>query len=76
MVKSRRMRWAGHVTRTGEKRNACRILVGKSEGKRPLGRQRYRWVANIKMELRKIEGDGMVWTGTICLRIGTIGGLL
>jgi hypothetical protein len=44
MMKSRRMRWAGHVARRGEKRNACRILVGKPEGKRPLGRSRPRWV--------------------------------
>jgi hypothetical protein len=43
MIKSRRMRWAGHVARIGEKRNACRILVGKPEGKRPLGRTRRRW---------------------------------
>jgi hypothetical protein len=46
----RRMRWAGHVARLGEKRNAYRILVGKPEGKRPLGRPRRRWVDNIKME--------------------------
>jgi hypothetical protein len=43
MIKSRRMRWAGHVARMGEKRNACRILVGKPEGKRPLRRPRRRW---------------------------------
>jgi hypothetical protein len=42
IIKSRRMRWAGHVTRMGEKRNACRLLVGKPEGKRPLGRPRCR----------------------------------
>jgi hypothetical protein len=47
-----RMRWAGHVARMGEKRNACRILVGKPEGKGPLGRPRRRWVDNIKMDLR------------------------
>jgi hypothetical protein len=50
MIKSRRMRWAGHVARIGEKRNAYGILVGKPEGKRPLGRLRYRWVNNIKNE--------------------------
>jgi hypothetical protein len=44
MIKSRRMRWAGHVARMGEERNAYRILVGKPEGKRPLGRPRRRWV--------------------------------
>jgi hypothetical protein len=53
-IKSRRIRWAGHVARMGEKRNACRILVGMSEVKRPLGRPRRRWVDNIKMDLREI----------------------
>jgi hypothetical protein len=52
MIKPRSMRWAGHVARMGEKRNACMILAGKSEGKRPLGRPRRRWVDNIKMDLR------------------------
>jgi hypothetical protein len=50
MIKSRRMGWAGHVGRMWEKRNAYRILVGKPEGKRPLGRPRRRWVENIKMD--------------------------
>jgi hypothetical protein len=45
----------------GEKRNTCRILVGKPEGKRPLGRRRCRWVDNIKMDLREIEWGGMDW---------------
>jgi hypothetical protein len=49
IMKSMRMRWAGHVARMGEKRNAYRILVGKPEGKRPLGRPRRRWVDNIRM---------------------------
>jgi hypothetical protein len=44
--------WAGHVAQMGEKRNTCRILVGKPEGKRPLGRPRCMWVDNIKMDLR------------------------
>jgi hypothetical protein len=52
MIKSRRIKWAGHVERMVEKRNAYRILVGKPEGKRPLGRRRRRWVNNIKMDLR------------------------
>jgi hypothetical protein len=52
IIKSRRMRWAGHVARMGEKRNAYTILVGKPEGKRPLGRPRRMWVNNIKMDLR------------------------
>jgi hypothetical protein len=51
IIKSRRMRWAGHVTRMGEKRNAYRILVGNPEGKRPLGRPRRRWVDNIRIDL-------------------------
>jgi hypothetical protein len=59
MIKSRRMRCAGHVARMGEKRNAYRILVGKPEEKRPLGGPRRRWVDNIKMDLREIGWDGM-----------------
>jgi hypothetical protein len=61
MTKSGRMRWAGHVTRMGEKRNAYRILVGKPEGKRPLGRPRRRLVDNIKMDLGEIGWDGKDW---------------
>jgi hypothetical protein len=61
MIKSRRMRWAGHVAQMGTKRNAYRILVGNPEGKRPLGRPRRRWVDNIKIDLRKIGWDGMDW---------------
>jgi hypothetical protein len=58
MLKSRRMRWAGHGAQMGEKRNAYRILVGKPEGKRPLGRPRRRWVDNF---LREIRWDSMNW---------------
>ena len=54
VVKSRRMRWAGHVARTGEDRAVHRVLAGKPEGKRPLGRPRRRWVDNIKMDLQKV----------------------
>jgi hypothetical protein len=61
MMKSRRVRWAGHVARMGETRYAYRILVGKSEGKRPLGKPRRRWVDNIKIDLREIGWDGMDW---------------
>jgi hypothetical protein len=61
MIKSRRMKWAGHVALMGEKRNAYRILVGKPEGKRPLGRPRLSWVGNIKMDLRETGLDGMDW---------------
>jgi hypothetical protein len=55
------MRWAGHVARIGETRNACRILVGKPEGKRPLGRPRRRCVDNIKMDFRGTGWAGMDW---------------
>jgi hypothetical protein len=61
MIKSRRMRCAGNVARMGEKRNAYRILVGKPEGKRPLGRPRCRWMDNIKTDLRGIGWGGMDW---------------
>jgi hypothetical protein len=62
MIKSRRMKWAGHVVRIGEKRNAYKILVGKPEGRRPLGKPRRRWVDNIKMDLKEIEWDDIDWT--------------
>jgi transcription termination factor 2 len=61
IIKSRRMRWAGHVARMGENRNAYTILVGMPEGKRPLGRPRRRWVDNIKMDLREIGWDEVDW---------------
>jgi hypothetical protein len=54
VIKSRRMRWAGHVARMGDGRGVYRILVGMPEGKRPLGRPRRRWKNNIKMDLREI----------------------
>jgi hypothetical protein len=60
VIKSRRMRWAGHVARMGE-RNAYRVLVGRPEGKRPLGRPRHRWEDNIKMDLGEIGIDGANW---------------
>jgi hypothetical protein len=65
MIKSRRMRWAGNVAQMGERRNAYRILVGKPEGRRPLGRPRCRWVDNIKMDLREIGWDGMNWSDLV-----------
>jgi hypothetical protein len=63
IIKSRRMRWARHVARMGEKRNAYRLLVGKPEGKRLLGRSRSRWVDNIKMDLLEIGWGGVDWIG-------------
>jgi len=63
------MRLAGHVARTRERRGVYRVLVGKPEGKRPLGRPRRRWEDNIKMDFRK--WDVVVWIGLNWLRIGT-----
>jgi len=73
VVKSRRMKWAGHVARMGEGRVVYSVLLGKPEGKKPLGRPRRRWEENIKMDLREIGG---VETGWIWLRIGRDGGHL
>jgi hypothetical protein len=61
VMKSRRMRWAGHVARMWKKKNAYRLLVGKPEGKGPLGRPRRRWVDNIKMDLLEIGWGGVDW---------------
>ena len=61
VVKSRRMRWAGHVARTGEGRYVFRVLVGKPEGKRPLGRPRRRWEDNIKMDPQEVGCGDMDW---------------
>jgi hypothetical protein len=60
------MRWAGHVARMGEERKLCKVLVGKPEGKRPLGRPRYRWEDGIRMDLREIGlgGCGLDSTGS------------
>jgi hypothetical protein len=73
-IKSRGMRWAGHVACMGEGRNVYRVLVRKPEVKRPLGRPRRRWEYGVKMDLREI-GWG-VWSGFTWVRIGTVGGLL
>jgi hypothetical protein len=58
VIKSRRMRWAGHVARMGQGRGVYRVSVGRPEGKRPLGRPRRRWEDNISLDLRKIGIDG------------------
>ena len=63
VIKSRRMRLAGHVARMGEERGAYRVLVGKPEGKRPLGRPRRRWVDNIRMDLQDVGCVFMDWIG-------------
>jgi hypothetical protein len=61
VIKSRRMRWAGHMARMGEVRSVYRVLVGRPEGKRPLGIPRRRWEDNIKMDLMEIVLDGANW---------------
>jgi hypothetical protein len=74
LVKSRRMRWAGHVARMGEDRGVHRMLVGKPAGKRPLGRRRRRWKGNMKMDFQEVRGGR--GTGWSWLRVGTGGGHL
>ena len=59
VIKSRRMRWTGHVARVGGRRGVYRVLVGKPEGKRPLGRPRRRWEGNIKMDLQEVGCGGI-----------------
>ena len=61
VIKSRRMRWTGHVACMGERRGIYRVLVGKPEGKRPLGRCWHRWEDNIKMDLQEVGCGGMDW---------------
>ena len=61
VIKSRRMKWAGHVARMGEGRGVCRVLVGKPEGRRPLGRPRRRWEDNIRMNLQEVGCGGVDW---------------
>jgi len=61
VIKSRRMRWAGHVTRMGEEMGVYRVLVGKSEGRRPLGRPRRRWADNIRTDLQEVGCGFMDW---------------
>jgi hypothetical protein len=63
-ITSRRMRWMGHVARIGEKRKVYRLLVGKPEGRRPLGRPRCRWVDHMRMDLRDIG-----WGGVDCIGV-------
>ena len=63
VIKSRRMRWAGHVARIGEERVVYRVLVGKPERRRPVGRPRCRWVDNIRMDLQEVGCGYMDWIG-------------
>jgi hypothetical protein len=70
IIKSRTMRWAGHVARMREKKNAYRLLVGKSEGKISLGRPRRRWVDNIRMDLGEVGWGDVDWIGLAQIGIG------
>ena len=63
VIKSRRTRWAGHVARMGEEKAVYRVLVGKPEGKRPMGRPRRRWVDNIRMDLQEVGYGYIDWIG-------------
>ena len=63
VIKSRRMRWAGHVARMGEERGVYRLLLGKPEGRRLLGTPRHRWVDNIRMDLQEVGCGCMDWIG-------------
>jgi hypothetical protein len=63
VIKSRRMRWAGYVACMGEERGVYRVLVGKPEGKRPLGRPSHRWVDNIRMDLQEVGCGHVDWIG-------------
>jgi hypothetical protein len=69
VIKSRRMRWVGHIEGMGERRGVYRVLAGKPERKRPLGRPRHKWEDNIKMDLQEVG----VRTGSSWVRIGTDG---
>jgi hypothetical protein len=60
-MKSRRLRWVGHVASVGERRGAYRVLVGKRDGKRPLEKPRRRWEVNIKMDFREVGCEGIDW---------------
>jgi hypothetical protein len=74
IIKSRRMRWAGHVARMGEKRNVYSLLVGKPEGRRPLGRPRHRCIEIIKIDFLEIGLNVVDWIGLA--QVGTGGELL
>jgi hypothetical protein len=69
VIKSKRMRWAGHVARMGDERGVYSVLVGRSEVKRPLGRPRRRWEDNIKMDLKDIGNDGANWIRLAQVRV-------
>jgi hypothetical protein len=68
IIKSRRMRWAGHVARMGEKRNVYRLLVRKPDGERPLGKPSHRWINIMKIYLSKVELGGVDRIGLVLNR--------
>ena len=70
VIKSRKMRWAGHVTRMGEEKGVYRVLLEKPEGRRPLERPRRRWVDNIRMDLQEVGCGYMDWIGLVQDRDG------
>jgi len=70
LIKSRRMGWAGHVARIGERRVVYRVLGGKPMGKRPLGRPRHRWKDNIKVDLQEMVYEGKKWIELAQVRDG------
>ena len=74
VIKSRRIRWAGHVARIGGRRGTFGVLVRRPEGRRPLGRTRRRWEDNTKMDLQEVDGEA--WNGFLWLRIRTGSGRL
>jgi hypothetical protein len=74
VIKSRRIRWTGHVAHTGDRRTAYRVLVRRPEGQRPIGRPRRRWRIILKRIFNKRDGE--TWTGLIWLRIRKSGGRL
>ena len=74
VIKSRRLSWAGHMTLMGEEMGVYRVLVGKPEGKKPLGRPRRRWVDNIRMDIQEVGCGYMDWIGLA--RVETGGGRL
>jgi hypothetical protein len=74
VIKSRRMKWMGYVACTGDRRGAYRVLVGKHEGKRPLGRPRHSWEDILKWIFKKWNGGGGAWTALIWLGQGQVTG--
>jgi len=70
VIKSRRMRWAGHAARVREKRGVYRVLVGKPEGRRPFGRPRHRWEDNNKIDLQEVGCEGIDWIELAQVRDG------